>query len=629
MVAVVLLFLCFAGGSMALSPVSTIVDWTLVPTTAPDARNLNSASLGECICDVTVNVCDTFCCCDTDCLATEVALFGSNCLPATVSGPEIEDCISVNSATELVRISEWGGSEDRVRAAKNAVCLEANNYPNGAGNYFQVPSTVTKPQDALLSPEWYAADVSTAGFEVGKRLPLVRYSNVTGTPRLLSVGSGYLSVPFGSPSGGCQSNGAYEKPVQFFNPLTTSGCKAAGATSSACDYISLSRFATQDAIANPSATITTATTLIAITTRVYSAATGALLYTIDNLPLRQTFFTLSSSTTATANTTTTPLSTSWNASTNVCQNGVTSVRTTVTYDVTQTVAVRNATRDIYVGDVDVSVANGGHTFSHDVYMLRTGSTSSAALYNQGSPGYIAGKAIPAGSLVTEASTGKEAIQERVGGFAVPSGGKDCSRNQYKSVAFMHSVLSSGCTMTISELELQTLCSSTAGGTSARLTEILTINGTSLGDGELLNTTTAPITQIAKTADAQIIDPSSWVSISGFPITSPAPNPYDGIGRQCSNLVVGLSYSFVVARAGSESNPQDVIVGAFVDPIMGSWKIRNETDETTSALSTVAFTFRVKFERYLPGSQATISRRIVAPPILPEVDDTIFYPFRMP
>jgi tectonic-1/3 len=624
----VLLVLLLLDTVAALSPVSTVVDWSAVPATAPDARNLNSASLGSCICDVTINVCDINCCCDTDCTSAEVLLFGTNCLPATVSGPEVDDCVSLNSATELIRINEWGGTLDQVKPAKGAVCLERNNYPDGADSYFQVPSTVTKPTDALLSPDWYSPDVSSTGFVVGQRLPMVRFSNVTGTPRLLSVGSGYLSVPSGSPSGECQVNGAYEKPVQFFSPLTASGCKASGTSSAACDFISLSRFATQDALANPTATVTTGTTLIAITTRVFSASTGAFLYTIDNLPLRQTFFTLSSATAVTANTTLTPLTTSFNATSNTCTNGVSSVRTTVLYDVTATVVVRNVTRDIYVGDIDVSPDNGGHTFSHDVYMLRSGSTATPS-YNEGSPGYIAGTSMRAGSMVSEPSTGKVAVQERVGGFAVPTGGKACSRNLYKSVAFMHNVLSSGCTLTLTELELQTLCSSTAGGTSSLLTQILSINGTSLGDGELLNTTTTPITLIAKTADAQHIDPSSWVSITGFPITSPTPNPYDDIGRQCSNLVVGLSYSFVVARAGRESNPQDVIVGAFVDPIIGSWRIRNETDETTAATSTVSFTFRVKFERYLPNSQTTLSRRIVAPPILPDIDDTVFYPFRMP
>lgn len=627
----VLLLCVLTPPTHGLSPVSATINWDEVPDSPPSARNLNSASLGECICDVTLNVCDVNCCCDADCLADEIALFTGSCLPEKVSGPEIDDCIHLNSATELVRISDWGGTVDRVKVAADAVCLERNNYPNGAESYFQVPSTVSKPADSLLQPDWFVADTTTSGFEVGKRMPLVRFSNTSGIPRVISVGGGSLSVPFGGPGGMCHAS--YEKPVAFFTPLTTSSCKVAGESSATvCDYISLSRFTQQDALANPSGTITGATTLVVITTRVHSAASGALLYTIDNLPLRQSFFTLSNATALTPNTTSSPYTTSWDPSLNLCMNGVSFVRTTITYDVSASVRVRNVTRDVFIDNIDVSPSSGGHTFEHEVYMLRSGSSSdsaaAAARYHEGSPGFLEGKFIPAGVLLTDGS-GKEAIQQRIGGFAIPSGGKSCWRNQYKTVPFMHNVISSGCTLSITEQELQTLCANTAVGTSQLLNAILTINGTTLGDGTVLNTTTSPITRVAKTADALIIDPTSWVTVDGYPITSPTPNPYDSVGRRCSNLVVGLSYSFVVARAGKESNPQDVIVGAYVEPIVGAWRIRNDTDYSTAASSSVAFTFRVHFERYLPGSQTTVSRRIVAPPILPEIDDTIFYPFRMP
>ncbi|TPP48490.1 hypothetical protein CGC21_14200 [Leishmania donovani] len=229
------------------------------------------------------------------------------------------------------------------------------------------------------------------------------------------------------------------------------------------------------------------------------------------------------------------------------------------------------------------------------------------------PGYLSGDKIRSGTLVTHG--GKSAILERESGFAVPAGGRLCGSNQWRRASFLHSIISSGCLILMNESDLQDICSVGTGHLLAAL-----INVTVDGEPTILD-------QIGVTNDALANDTTSWIPITGLSnaLTSSS-GTYNAYTRQCSNITVGLHYQFVVARAGAEYNPQDIIVGAFASPIVGTFQIWNETNFDGNALSYQQFTFKVTFSRYDSNSQATIMRRIVAPPILPPLDDSIFYPF---
>lgn len=234
----------------------------------------------------------------------------------------------------------------------------------------------------------------------------------------------------------------------------------------------------------------------------------------------------------------------------------------------------------------------------------------------GTPGYSPGYKVRAGTLVSEA--GKTAILERESGFAVPGGGRACDVVQWKRVSFLYSVVSSGCLVSMTEADLQSVCTSGTGTVISNL-----INQTVDGVGTAFD-------RIARTNDAFTNDTTSWVEIQGLSSAlSLTTGTYNEYTRTCQSTVIGLHYQFVIARAGAEYNAQDIIVAAFVSPIFGTLRIRNETSFDTDASSPQQFTFKVSFSRYNPDSQATIRRRVVAPPILPRLDDTIFYPFRSP
>lgn len=595
---------------MATSPIFEAVDWTTVPSATPAARNLNNAALGNCICDLTANACDPNCCCDTDCTVVEASYF-TTCRDETVSASGISYCYSPTKATEIVTMSGFGKALDKVTPGGDAICLVQNNYPTGASPYFSVPATVLKPTTSFVD-EWFIETKSTVGFEVGKNIPIVRMvnSSLTNTLLLQNVDTGFLTIPYGGSKGRCASS--YSKPVPFFTPLVTSSCVA-----NSCPMLNLSKFVESvQALANPSSTISTAV-LIPMEVVVKNATTGASLFSVDTSVLRSNFPNTNSTQSNVSKAQ--KFTTTWDGV--LCRNAVVRVKTTLTYDMTAAVRLRSAVREVFV--VDVKNILAGKSVQHEVQFVKEGA-SQRPVSRDGNPGFASGSYIPAGILLTN-SEGKQAVQSRVGGFSVPSGGRACSANQYRVVPFLHNILNSGCTVPISESDLISICSS-ATGTTGLLNAIHQIP--TISDFPTANGTTSLLTHVAKTADASSADPLSWVRIAGIDISSPTPFPYDTAERRCDNIVVGLSYTFVVARAGAESNPQDVIVGAFADPIIGNWRIRSD-DTSLNATTNQLFKFRVKFVRNDPTSQETLSRRIVAPPILPKLDDTIFYPFRMP
>eukprot|EP00744_Colponema_vietnamica_P022301 GILI01032017.1.p1 GENE.GILI01032017.1~~GILI01032017.1.p1 ORF type:complete len:100 (+),score=5.17 GILI01032017.1:36-302(+) len=87
----------------------------------------------------------------------------------------------------------------------------------------------------------------------------------------------------------------------------------------------------------------------------------------------------------------------------------------------------------------------------------------------------------------------------------------------------------------------------------------------------------------------------------------------------------MAVELVVGRAGSVNNPQDIIVGARADPIYGTWKFKKAGPQTQ------LFNFRttIAWSRKILGDEATRSRRVIAPPVLPSVHESIFFPFRRP
>lgn len=98
---IITLITCFALAKSQLNTLYTI-DAALVNAQAITTPVVANTALGQCTCDITLNSCDIYCCCDTDCSATILQFWNSNyqtyCTKAYI-GSEYKpftQCMSLN-----------------------------------------------------------------------------------------------------------------------------------------------------------------------------------------------------------------------------------------------------------------------------------------------------------------------------------------------------------------------------------------------------------------------------------------------------------------------------------------------------------------------------------------------------
>lgn len=557
------------------------VIWDIDPP-QQGTRSLTSQYLGECVCDMTRGMCDTNCCCDPDCSEATVSLF-QGCVPEQYGYPDVRYCYEENSGTRIKRINGFNGVYlDKQAAAPPGVCIVRTNLPGNLYKYFQFPSSTKRPTPPLSNTIQTTTAVAP---NAGDPLPTAKYVSVGGEAVFRRVGN--FQIPVQLKNGQCSD---FIRNVGFLIPLQGVSCTLNGEQiCSRFPVESLTNLFVYRSVFNQ-----TALAFLPVNINILSPS-GSLIGRIDAL---DTFYN------GTFN--------SLNTGTD-CTNAMTHFSAEFIYNATSESTVTGAGVNVTVDTVPLT------TFVPLVFeaaFVKQGDSLPEAIL-PATPGYIAGGALRGGTLVSSAA-GLDSIVERKGGFAVPSGGRSCSLQSFRTVAFMHSVISSGCTVSVSEGQLRSICSD---GNAAL---VLGASNSTYADGY-----PSAIDYVAVTNDALANDTSSWIPIEGIHSLQFGPGSYDNFTRRCSGMVVGLSYQFVVARAGAEYNPQDLVSGAFVEPIIGSWRIRNETDFSDDGTTSQNILFRVSFSRYDPNSQATIRRRVKAPPILPRLDESIFYPFRKP
>ncbi|EPY29551.1 Tectonic-1 [Strigomonas culicis] len=529
------------------------------------------------MCDVTWGLCDINCCCDPDCTPATVSAF-EFCLPEMNSAPSIRYCYPKTSATDIKRINNQNDIYiDKKTQGLNAICVVRANHPSDLYKYFSVPTSVSKPVGSSFV--WNYSE-GNAGFQIGEPMSLLKRTASTSTD---FRNAGTFQIPSSDSRGDCRFPG---QSVTFLSPVEGVSCMFLA--SRLCEAMPISYF-TNLYLYNPGGNATAGTETTPITLHIYDQNNN-LVMTLDPsvVPANSTYSTV--------------------LDTDLCTNAITKVTTVFEYNSTLDNKVVAASVSVYIKDVPIS---SFVPLTYQSFFRMSNQTIPENIISA-TPGYLPGLKIRAGTLETNSTTGSQAISERMSGFAIPSGGRDCSLENYRKVGFMYSVIASGCYKNFSESELINLCSS---GSYDTIISVLS--------------TSSIINVVGQTSDALANDTSMWISISGLSATVANSSTYNTIERKCENMVVGIKYEFVVARAGLEYNAQDIIVGAFASPILGTWQITNTSDFTSSAISRQKLKFEVEFSRYDPYSQATVRRRVKAPPILPRLDNTIFYPFRKP
>ncbi|KAG5464946.1 hypothetical protein LSCM4_00394 [Leishmania orientalis] len=576
-----LLCLLFLITSAFAYPIRVVeVDWSSVPNSTPAPRNLNTPYLGECVCDITRGSCDPLCCCDEDCDATARAAF-PYCLPETYSSPYLDYCYPEARATSLRRLNNLDASYvSKKIPGHNAICVIRTNNPSELYRYFRVPTNVRQPS---LPTTPAAENAASKPYSLGDPLATAKYVLISGSTFHRRVAPFHL--PTTTSDGSCSAIG---RSVGFLESIKGTSCVLNGAQMCVMfpveKYVNLFLHALLEHNSS-------APEFVPVALNVHSAS-GAFLESLDPSVVPATTIHMTKSDGET------------------CINAILGLRARFSYSSVESGKIVEAAINITLGNVGVT--------QYAALSFKAAFTSENASVPSNifaaTPGYLSGDKVRAGTFVTLGEKG--AILERESGFAVPGGGRLCGSNQWRRTSFLYSVLSSGCLILMSESDMQAICSS---GTGDLLTAL--INVTVSGTPTILN-------RIGITNDALVNDTTSWIPISGLSsaLDSSAGiyNPYT---RQCTNISVGLHYQFVIARAGAEYNPQDIIIGAFASPIIGSLRIRNETNFSKTAQSYQQFSFKISFSRYEPNSQSKIMRRVVAPSILPRLDENVFYPFR--
>ena len=592
---------------------SIAVDWSQVPAN-PTRRDLN-ATIGRCICNQHAVGCDPNCCCDPSCTVAMKTNSFTTCAKETSSWRTFVRCYERNDATRVEYTTQSEFSDSRV-PGEDGVCIQYDNFNNDIALTFFVPLELTSSQiETPVTPDWFEAPEHT-NFKAGDRVPIV-YAQFIGTElRTITRNTGFMNIPVPGTNAECTN----DQQVEFMKPIDRSQCTTSGTIESLCqkgsseDYLYVG-------LTPPGHNLLDTSSLIPMYANFYNADTREYIGTINPSPRfasgrRQGAIEDSGSRRQSATSLDRSDSTSL-----VCRDFVVAAATTIEYDFenTDTGRIVNASVDLFVRDIRGSPNQHFSVDREFVVFFKNSLAATRPSLRSGTPGYVGGQLVNAGTLVDNGEL--SAIRQRLFGFAIPHG-KRCSDRKTRQVKFLHDVADAGCGLQLTEAELRDICVSSTGTIDAL--QALLQEDSIIQSPVVPTNVSGIVDRIGRTADADPNNIQDWVPVRGIPLSATNAAPYNNIKRRCEGIIVGLHYVFSVGRAGIEYNAQDIIAGAKVEPIVGSWGFRNDTNP--QGTTTVHFRFKVSFARY---NDVTRERRVVPPPILPAVDDDVFYPFKYP
>ena len=185
------------------SPVSYPIDWNSVTTAAPTWYG-SDWDIGECLCDMTSDLCDQNCECDADCTATEQALFTGSLEEGRVSWTYPmcvdEDFMKVNRRGEMV-----------TTIANGLLCVDTANDPSRGTFYDKITSIASTDFDSIVSARSYSYEVVTAPIS-STTSSAYKFEDRVGAAYMDSstlysgANYGYLSVPGKDQRGRCSGN---------------------------------------------------------------------------------------------------------------------------------------------------------------------------------------------------------------------------------------------------------------------------------------------------------------------------------------------------------------------------------------------------------------------------------------
>lgn len=571
----------------------------------------------NCECDVTPGQCDPNCCCDTECATQEITDFKqwawNGCKNTSANDQVVRMCLSTSTISSInpsygVRTE---GPLDGV------MCVVKDNNPS-KGFYYtdpgvQTPSLLDSVDVKPAVSFGHSSGVSSSQsrrtkYTVGDKIQsAVAESTTAAVPAF----QGYWPLPLAGLDGRCTD----ANPTIFRQPVVANKCirETKSVTNNCATAFNARKYTTDLLIVkNFQAEITSLSPLsqyLTVTAGTVRKKSGNTYTAVD----------------LGENVTQLPVTT-WNATTNLCENALVEAHFHVTYDPTTGAAdvskeSGSVITAITVDAVIMDVSATGHAAIEQEFLVdyRSTETPSSSIDNNnnyntsrsGNPGYIQGRPVLAGKKVTKAkvqdvSPEKNAIAMYSGGLRLPimiNADGSCGQIQAMT-SFGDQVLFGmdtkvGCTITVDKAGLETLCNAKAVPS-------------------YFNVSSDVLVGVYGNSNPTNVDPKrSWLPLSVE--TAPTSSSFSSNERVCTNLITGVEYEFLVAKVGSFSKPQLKIVSARA-VYKTSTVYMNHASTTKAIVLTSSATFvplaDKALEEYVPP----------APPFLPVLPYDVFYPF---
>lgn len=623
-------------------------------------------------CNLNIGQCDEFCCSDPDCTSDDIARFQSvgECLPdgSSTDSTLCTDTTSLDQVNEKYNL--YVESDDR--ALNGFLCVSVVNNPI-EGEYFN-PQTSLVNNYAVLDSSDYTPDYSFAISEASDAesgesayLPGDNIIAAWGSESLRAIWGGLLSLPTAGPDGTCIDNNyvEYGTDVQV-NDCTQVIIDLAATCQEEYGPLSATLFGELLHIGLiPSATVSTPssnwqkvtvenlyskslsngaiTSLQEATSAPTVSPTAAPTLATGSPTVTTTGSPTSVNSTGTPTDAPTPQptaarrqlqvatvpTTTWDASTQTCQNAVVGVEYTIEH---------NSIGEISDFQVDLTLANiplgaldsVAVTQSYHVNFINTESNSVSTAPERvvsGNPGYIKGLPVQAGSITTQDSgtdDEKTAIAYLPDGLAIMSAAGsrgDCfdltgSSNKWYDVISNTSVMEtpvlfgvdavSTCTVSLTYSDFQDM---TSWCVDRRSAPIFTMGADRIGIYGNANPWSA----------------WEWVTLhrETSQLSSTAQSSVPGT-LTCANMIDRVSIEILWTNSGELGNPQPMILTARAYVDQSDWQWRKTANSNATQKFTIQHT--VTFVEHKLSAEDRFAYKPEVPPIIPAIPADVFYPF---
>ena len=575
---------------------------TIVPLQATTSGDLSitldstlSNSFANCICDLTYNHCDVYCCCDPDCNSGDrkknQELFNYFCLPEGPAPSVITQC-PVSSDVSQVSVVIL----DVEQFMQGQLCVAVSNNPSLGSLYPDSASLTgnmkTEIANLLKAQEYSFEKDATRNVSFSNTADTYNASNpvrsiVTDLSASLQPRRSYFNLPEADMFGRCSDFA----PIPFLVGTNQEqwscvrGFASTAAKEAACNTT-----------LNP---LQYLGNTIRVATSPDVSKDTSVTPTITALTINGTAQTGSSFSVPTP---------SWDASTSSCINALDNVELRILWDQDKQTVTGV---DVKLG---VSVLTSGTMSSwrqtFNATFTEDSETKDVTIYKSGNPGYQVGRPIMAGYKKSGDVIAQ--IAGKGNGLAVPGPGTTglCS-TAHETVMFGEDMVT-GCFLELSYADFAS-CSSLQSTVTAAL------KGSGMADE-------SEFAYVATWGNSSRLTLSDWIEVSGWSsLSTDSTNPGPGV----CNIVDALHYTFVYTGVGWTTNLQYKLLTAEVSFTSRTWEYKCTGmycyDSTYRSSQKQRFEIKTTASFvYFQGDAEDIIASV--PDILPRLPDDFFYPF---